>query len=112
MCSAIGVSGTPGCPLGCVVDATEEVGDGDSGAGYVIAEDGDTSGDGDAESVATSEGETDPLITGDELLLLPASSQAANDTVVAMAANPARDRNEKSFLMISPCRATWPGSLH
>ena len=35
LCPATGVSGTPGCPLGCVVDATEEVGDGDSGAGDV-----------------------------------------------------------------------------
>ena len=108
-CSATGVSGTPGCPLGCAVDAPEEVGEGDSGAGYVVDEDGDTSGDTTPE--ATSEGDVVPLVTGDELLLLPAASQATNDTVVAMAAKPARDRSEKSFLMTSPCRADWPGSL-
>ena len=77
--------------------------------GVTAVADGDTSGDMTPE--ATSEGDVVPLVTGDELPLLPAASQATNDTVVAMAAKPTRGRSEKSFLMTSPCRANWPGSL-
>ena len=102
-CSEIGVAGTPGCPLACAEGVTDDGGDGGGGSEDVTDEDGDTS-DG-AETVATPGGEADPLVTGDELPLFPAVSQATNDTVVTMAANPTKGRNEKSFLMFSPCRA-------